>query len=130
MPVLFTATVFQLVLCFAVLAVMIAVAIYVLGLFRVHSLQNEPTADELLNNLEELKTQGKLSDEEYRNIKKKLSEHILYEKNAPCPDLHPGTVDPAAMLLQKVSQSGDPDDTKIFGKDEGGTDTVINFEKK
>lgn len=130
MPVLFTSTIFQLVLCLAVLAIMIAAALYVSSIFRAHSLQQELKPEEILNKLEELKTEGKLSSEEFRTIKKRLSQHVLYEKHSPCPDLRTGAADSAAVLLRGLhgmdsDEMGSAEETKILSKEEGGEDTVL-----
>jgi hypothetical protein len=111
-------------MCFAVLAVLIAVAVYALGVFRNHSLQQELNTGEMLKNLQDLKIEGKLSPEEYRNIKRRLSEHVLYERHGPCPDLRPA---PETLLLRGVDREfvpENPDDTKMYGRDDSEDDTV------
>jgi hypothetical protein len=77
MMILFYSTVIQLIIYFAVLAVIIAIAVYTAGLFRTESVQKELTTEEHLNNFRELNSEGKLSEEEFRMIKKQLAFQIV-----------------------------------------------------
>ena len=56
----------------AVLAVLIAASIYVLGLIRDKTAQQEPTANELLSKFRESHSEGVLSDEEFAAQKQKV----------------------------------------------------------
>jgi len=64
---------------FALLAVFIVTAIYVLGLIRDKAAQQEPTASELLSKFRESHSRGGLSDEEFRTIKTTLAARIQAE---------------------------------------------------
>jgi uncharacterized membrane protein len=63
----------------AVLALLTASAIYLLGRFRGNADEEQPTASGLLTNFRELHERGGLSDEEYRTIKTLLSERLQEE---------------------------------------------------
>jgi uncharacterized membrane protein len=63
----------------AVLALLIASAIYLLRRFRGNEDEEQPTASGLLTKFRELHEQGDLSDEEYRTIKTLLSERLQDE---------------------------------------------------
>lgn len=69
----------DLVVSVALLAVLIAVAVYVLGLIRAKTVQQEPTASELVSKLRESHSRGELSDEEFRTIKTKLAARLEEE---------------------------------------------------
>ncbi len=79
MPNFLTPSVIQLMIGVAILAVLIAVAAYVLTKLRARPLQQERTAHEQLAYFRELQSQGKLSTEEYRKIKERLSAQIVEE---------------------------------------------------
>ncbi len=70
-----------LVLWIAVLAVLIAVAWYVVDKIRPKPAQKEPTASKWLSKYRELHSQGVLSDEEYRTIKTTLTKQLQDELN-------------------------------------------------
>jgi uncharacterized membrane protein len=70
-----------LILAVAVLAVLVAVAYYVIGKIRPKSVQKELSASEWLSKYRELHSRGKLTDEEYRTIKTKLAEQLQDELN-------------------------------------------------
>jgi uncharacterized iron-regulated membrane protein len=63
----------------AVLAIMACVAGYVVAKFRGKTLQQEPTASELLTKFRDLHSQGGLSDAEYRTIKTTLASRLEQE---------------------------------------------------
>jgi len=68
-----------LVLWFAVLATLIAVAAYVVGKTRPEPSQKEPQASQLLSKFRELHSRGDLSDAEYRTIKTTLAAQFQKE---------------------------------------------------
>lgn len=124
MPEIFSESIVQLIIYFAVLAIITGVAIYVSGLFRANSLQNEPATEEHLDYFRELNLEGKLSKEEFRIIKKQLSMKIVEEeKNKTGKVLQEDSIDPA-VLLARLRESGivfmeNRDDTQRAG---GGSD--------
>jgi hypothetical protein len=65
----------------AVLALWLAVAVYVIGKVRPKAVQNEPTASQWLTKYQELHGKGVLSDEEFRTIKSTLSKQLQDELN-------------------------------------------------
>jgi uncharacterized membrane protein len=66
----------------AILAILIAVAVYVIKKIRPKTLQQELTASELLTKFTDLHSQGELSDEEFRTIKTTLSAQLQQEINS------------------------------------------------
>jgi len=66
----------QLVFWLAMGAILAAVAIYVLGKIRGQSAQQEPPASELMSKFRELRSQGVLSDAEFRTIKSRLAARL------------------------------------------------------
>jgi hypothetical protein len=68
----------QLVVWGAVLAVLVAVAYFVVRKLRGLAAGNDDTPTELLTNFREMKLQGDISDKEFRTIKA-----LLNEKQAP-----------------------------------------------
>jgi uncharacterized membrane protein len=71
----------ELVLGLAVLAVLIAVGIYVIAKIRPHPAQQEHETHELMAKFRELHSRGGLSDEEYRTIKGSFTEQLRRELN-------------------------------------------------
>ena len=71
----------RLVLWLAVLAIMVAVAIYVIGKIRPKTVQKEHEVDQWLSKCRELHSQGELSDEEFRTIKTNLASQTQRELN-------------------------------------------------
>jgi hypothetical protein len=69
----------QLVLGVAVLAILVAIGIYLAGRIRAKAVQKEPTASELLTKFREMHSRGVLSDEEFRTIKTTLTERLQSE---------------------------------------------------
>lgn len=65
----------------AILAVLVAVAGYVIGKIRSAPAQQEPTANEMLSKFREMHAQGELSDEEFRVIKTQLADRLGAELN-------------------------------------------------
>jgi uncharacterized membrane protein len=76
---LFEAEAEELVLWIAGLAVLLAVAIYVIERVRATPAQHEPTASELLAKCRESHSRGELSDEEFRTIRTKLGSRLREE---------------------------------------------------
>jgi hypothetical protein len=72
----------QLVLAVAILSVLVSVAVYATGRVRAKTLQQEPTADELLTKFHDLHSQGVLDDAEYRTIKTTLTAELQQELKA------------------------------------------------
>ena len=64
---------------FAVMAALAALGAWFVSKFRGGADDDQPTASELLSNFRELFDQGKLSDEEFRNIKTLLKEQLQTE---------------------------------------------------
>lgn len=71
----------QLVVSLTLLAILIAVAGYVIGKIRPKPLQKEQNANEWLAKCRELHSQGELSDEEFRTIKTTLLPRLQDELN-------------------------------------------------
>jgi uncharacterized membrane protein len=69
----------ELVVLLAILAIMIAIAAYIISKIRAKSIQHEPTASELLTKFRELHGRGVLTDTEFRTIKTALSEELKNE---------------------------------------------------
>ena len=69
----------HLIIAAAVLAGLLAVAVYVVGKVRAWAVQKEPPASELLTKFREMHSQGVLSDEEFRTIKTTLKERLQSE---------------------------------------------------
>ncbi len=69
----------QLVIWAAIFAMLVVVAVYVLGKIRGESAQQEPTASELLSKFRELHARGGLSDAEFRTIKTNLAARLQEE---------------------------------------------------
>ncbi len=65
----------------ALLAIMIAVAVYVILKIRPKTLQHEPPASELLSKFREMHSRGVLTDAEFRTIKTTLAEQLQKELN-------------------------------------------------
>ena len=72
----FDGPVAQLVVWVALLAILVAVAVYVLGKIRAASAQQEPGESEMLSKFRELHAKGELSDAEFRTIKTKLATRL------------------------------------------------------
>jgi hypothetical protein len=68
-----------LIISFAMLAVMIAIAAYVISKIRPKPIQREPRASELLSKFRELHSRGVLTDAEFRTIKTALAELLKKE---------------------------------------------------
>ena len=66
---------------FAVLAIVLAVAYYVITKIRPEPEKKEPLASQWLTKYGEMHSRGELSDEEFRTIKTKLAEQLQDELN-------------------------------------------------
>ncbi len=132
MPNLFSTEVLHLIGYFALLAVFIAIAVYVILLFRAGPLQSEQDTEEHLDYFRELKSQGKLSDAEFRIIKRQLSSQIVFEENERKREepWRTDRIDAAALLARAGALpsdfSEDQEETKISGNhpDSAADDTV------
>jgi uncharacterized protein YfkK (UPF0435 family) len=136
MPTVFSGEIIQLVIYFTILAVLTAVAIYVVGVLHEKSIQKELDAEDLLNNFRELKSQGKLSESEFRIIKKQLAFQIVDEEKSKTQK----QFDPVVLVSKGVekTQNNDPNDSDVFSEnteetqiagyydDKGNDDTVIS----
>lgn len=71
----------RLIVSFAILASMIAIAAYVISKIRAKTLQREPTASELLSKFREMHSRGVLTDAEFRTIKTALAVQLQKELN-------------------------------------------------
>ena len=71
----------RLVLWIAVLAILVAVAIYLIGKIRPKTVQKERQTSQWLLKCRELHSRGELSDEEFRTIKTTLAEQFQDELN-------------------------------------------------
>ncbi len=76
MPTLFSPSIFVLIAACMGVAVLTAVGFYALRAIRVHSIQREPKTEDHLDYFRELNSQGKLTEREFRIIKKQLSSQI------------------------------------------------------
>ena len=63
----------------AVLVVLVAVSVYLVSRFRDETIQQEPTASELLSKFRKLHSRGELSDQEFRTIKTMLATQLQEE---------------------------------------------------
>jgi len=68
-----------LVVSLALLAIMIAIAAYVISQIRAKTLQREPQASELLSKFREMHSRGVLTDAEFRTIKTALAAQLQKE---------------------------------------------------
>jgi len=130
MPVLFSESIIHLAISFAVLAILIGVAIHVTGLLRADSLQQEPKTQDHLDYFRELNFRGKLSETEYRIIKKQLSTQIVEEEKddtKKSKSIFKDIPDGAEVLLARRADSSSPssslegDDTKLIRGGETST---------
>ena len=69
----------ELVIWIAVLAILGAMAFYVVGRVRSKAVQQEPRSSELISKFRELHSRGGLSDAEFRTIKTALAEELQEE---------------------------------------------------
>jgi len=127
MPTLFSPNIFLLIFSITVIAILTAVAFYVLRAIREHSIQREPKTEDHLDYFRELSSQGKLTDREFRIIKRQLSSQIAdavkeEQLKASPPVFRPEIKDAVALLARQRQDDGaESEETKMFGK---GEDTV------
>ncbi len=76
---LLIADIVELVVWIAIVAALVAVAIYVIGKVRASPAQHEPTVSQLMSKFRELHSRGKLSDAEFRTIKTMLGTQLREE---------------------------------------------------
>jgi len=69
----------RLVVGIAVVAILVAIGIYVVGRVRTSFREDGSTTNDLLTNFRELHSRGELSDGEYRTIKATLSARLQEE---------------------------------------------------
>ena len=69
----------ELVIWLALVGILVAVTLYVLGKIRRQSAQQEPTASELISDFRNLHSRGVLSDAEFRTIKTRLADRLQDE---------------------------------------------------
>lgn len=67
----------------AVVAVMCAIAWYVIGKIREKVHESGPTPSDFMTNFRELHAQGELTDEEFRTIKAKLASGLQQQLKSP-----------------------------------------------
>jgi 5-bromo-4-chloroindolyl phosphate hydrolysis protein len=76
----------QWVIAFALLAMLVAAGIYAIGLVRrMYFGSTQPTSDDLTR-FRDLHAQGKLTDQEYQSIKRRLTERLQKEVQSPPPE--------------------------------------------
>ncbi|MDR0704800.1 MAG: hypothetical protein LBF88_07405 [Planctomycetaceae bacterium] len=114
MPTIFSGEIIHLVIYFTILAILTAIAIYVVGSLHEKSIQKELNAEDHLNNFRELKSQGKLSESEFRIIKKQLAFQIVDEEKGKTQK----QFDPFVLVSQGVEkiQNNDFDDSDVFSE--------------
>jgi uncharacterized membrane protein len=71
----------SLILWFAVLAILVAIACYLTGKIRPKTVQKEHATSQWLSKCRDLHSQGELSDKEFRTIKTTLATHLQDELN-------------------------------------------------
>lgn len=134
MPLLFTDSVIQLVIGFVILTILILGAVYVLGLLHPKSLKQEQTVAEQLDYFRDLVSEGKLSTEEFRKIKRRLSAELVEEwenRNKTTLGSVEISTETAALLAKQLHTGlGNPknsEDTQIIGRgeEENSEDTVV-----
>jgi uncharacterized membrane protein len=69
----------KIVVAAALVAILIAIGIYVVGRVRNSFREDGPTTNDLLTNFRELHSRGELSEAEYRTIKAMLSARLQQE---------------------------------------------------
>jgi uncharacterized membrane protein len=72
----------SIIVALAALAMVIAIGVYLIGRFRAEVSARNEGASEHLSNFREIRTQGGLSEEEYRTIKAVLAEPLKEQQKA------------------------------------------------
>ena len=72
----------RLVLLFAATAGLIAIGYYLIQKFRPSAKDDPPSVSEHISHFRDLRSQGKLTDEEYRTIKTQLAKKLQDELNS------------------------------------------------
>jgi hypothetical protein len=75
----------------AVLAMLVAVGIYIVGKIRGQLRESDVNPGDFLTNFRELHSRGELSDEEYRTIKAKLAPRLRERLQSPVKDKDHGS---------------------------------------
>ena len=129
MPILFSPDVLShLVVACTVIAILTAVAFYVLRAIREHSIQRESKTEDHLEYFRELSSQGKLTEREFRIIKRQLSSQIAdavkeEQMRVSLPVFRPEVKDIAVLLAgQQREDDSESEETKMHGE---GEDTVV-----
>ena len=128
MPTLFSPAIIHLVFACTGIAILTAVAFYVLRAIREHPIQREQKTEKHLEYFRELYSQGKLTEREFRIIKRQLSSQIVdaikEEQIKASPPIFRSEVRDAVALLagQQQEDGTASDETKMFTEDE---DTVV-----
>ena len=129
MPTFFSPNVVShLVIAFTVIAILTAVAFYALRAIREHSLQRESKTEDHLKYFRELNSQGKLTDREFRIIKRQLSSQIAdavkeEQMMASPPVFRPDAKGIAVLLAgQQREDDTESEETKMYGE---GEDTAV-----
>ncbi|GHT17906.1 hypothetical protein FACS1894189_4730 [Planctomycetales bacterium] len=112
-------TVLWLVLYCVILVILTSASFYVLRLIRADSLKQEPSPQEYLNYFQKLRAEGKLTDEEYRIIKRILSEKILDKTEPPKFDYVSVFTDPAVRNMLNGEE------TQATGEGESRKQTIF-----
>lgn len=73
----------QVIVGLAGLAVIVAIGVYVVGKIRSSDEENPQSTSEVMSTFRELYESGELSEEEYKNIKSKLSASLQQELKRP-----------------------------------------------
>ena len=123
MPTLFSPTIFLLIFSCTGMAILTAVAFYVLRAIRAHPIQREAKTEDHLDSFRKLHSQGKLSDREFRIIKRQLSSQIAdavkEEQIKSSPVFRPEVKDAVALLAGlRWEDSEESEETGMFGGEE------------
>jgi hypothetical protein len=138
MPTVFSGEIIQLVIYFTILTILTVIAIYVVGSLHEKSIQKELDPEDHLKNFRELKSQGKLSESEFRIIKKQLAFQIVDEEKGKTRK----QFDPFVLVSKGMEkdQNNDTDDSDAFSGNteetqiagyydgKGSDDTVLDQE--
>lgn len=134
MPEIFSESIVHLLLAFVVLAILIGASIYVVGLFRADSLQQDQKTEDHLDYFRDLKLRGKLSDEEFRIIKKQLSVKIVEEQKERIGEPASDPIPDLALLLNRGGERMDVytetgGETRLHG-DHGDEEETVAFRER
>jgi hypothetical protein len=132
MPTVFSGEIIQLVIYFTILAILTAIAIYVVGSLHEKSIQKELDTEDHLNNFQELKSQGKLSESEFRIIKKQLVKKLAFQIVDGEKEKTQKQFDPFVLVSQGIEkiQNNDSDDSDIFSENTEETQIAGYYDGK